>query len=227
MSTGTYTDIDIDLVETDIDRTDTTATIPQNVSLLSGREVTVDLNVIDNFRFVEEGYFTITPERFASLDSTLRDSIGITKIFMQNVKLGEAPEPLITTQNVDIFAHTANINLNDPVLNTTFAGGSGADSLLYVSHDPFGSETYNEQEAFSLRNKFGYQPIADGDVSMETEQRLENALNTLVEDVFAGVITRVDITKTTAKLELSKDIFEEITDDELLETNTTDTGDGL
>ena len=173
-------------------------------------------------QFTGEG--GISEEQFAIYSSTLNDSIGLVLVLMEQSRKDSGG--FMTTDIVPVFAHTANDSLNDPSFNATFDFGeqSEATSLPtdYTSYEPYGSEAYNTAEYNALRNKFGYVELTTSNVNNaafnEAYARITQDVDKLTLDIASGILTSKDIIKTTNKLELTDDLFQQITQDEVSST---------
>ena len=226
-------DIDIDAGSLDVLEEDLTTVVPNNTLLMVGSNVLTDGEVIDTDSFAyenavlniglqTENFLDISPEQFELYSQTLNDSIGLMVINMDNVTVVDGKT---LTETVPMFAHTANDSLADPEINMSFQYGShhasGILPMDEISYEPFGPEAYNSAEFTSLKNKFGYEVLSDESESAayyETEIRINNSINDLVRDIASGLLTTRPLTKTTAKLELTDELFQSITTDEKIST---------
>tara|TARA_Y100001937_G_scaffold128403_1_gene204446 strand:- start:2990 stop:3817 length:828 start_codon:yes stop_codon:yes gene_type:complete len=207
-----------------------------NTQLLLGTSIETDGQVIDTDSFVSSLYnsgligqqFTgdggISEEQYAIYSSTLNNSIGLVLVLMeQSRKLSSG---YTTTELVPVFAHTANDALNDPSFNATFDfGEQSEDTSLptnYISYEPYGSEAYNNSEYLALRGKFGYEELTTSNVVLapfnEAYARMTQDVDKLALDIASGILTSKDIIKTTNKLELTDNLLQEITQDEVSST---------
>ena len=236
---GLYTDYDRNFEgERVLEESDVAVTSPKNTSLLVGTGIQTDLNyfVIETNSFVSSNlvhrvglnktdFLAISEDQYASYSLTLNDSIALMEIIMDNSKPNASGR--ITNVMVPMFTHTAGDDLNDPIINMTFdygpASGGGVAPIDFTSFDPYDDSDYNELELQALKEKFGYVRSSDSMTRpeyFETVNRINQSAENLVRDIASGILETRDIIKTTSKLELTDDLFQQITDDERVDTQT-------
>ena len=236
---GLYTDYDRNFEgERVLEESDVAVTSPKNTSLLVGTGIQTDLNhfVIETNSFVSSNlvhrvglnktdFLAISEDQYASYQLTLDDSIALMEILMDNSKPNASGR--ITNVMVPMFAHTANEGVNDPIINMTFdygpTSGGGVAPIDFTSFDPYDDGKYNELELQALKEKFGYVRSSDSMTRpeyFETVNRINQSAENLVRDIASGILETRDIIKTTSKLELTDDLFQQITDDERVDTQT-------
>jgi len=162
---------------------------------------------------------TLDPAEFATLlddAGSLTGSVSINALQLTSY----AVDPTSFTpvmKNVDIY-YTA--GPNPPKLNSTQIDASLYYWTYGISMNPFSYTTafggFFEKKA--LVSKYGYDAITyNPEPYAGTTERLTDSMNRIVDDLSKGVLQRLDISKTTKKLDLNKELFEEITTDESLE----------
>ena len=122
-----------------------------------------------------------------------------------------------TNQPVKMFCHTS--IMDDP----TFQEDAESTSTYQRTLSPF---RYSPMEKQALKDKFGYEHelIDDSAVDVFTQTKLDDFTSQISSDLRSGILARIDIVKTTKKLELTPEIFEKVTADEILETSIEITG---
>ncbi len=223
-----YSDRNVDFIEEELNQDENIEIVFDDVELLVGDSVTTDGEVIDTDSFTlpepkynlglkTKNFMNITSDEFQVYNESMSDSVGIILMNMQNVKSSDSTT---FSEKVPLFAHTAQLTLKDPQIQISFDYPT-TDTILPLERtafEPYGREAYDNGNAeyISLRNKFGYQPLTDGPFHSytETTQRLILATDELVNDIASGIVTKIDITKTTAKLNFTDELFQEITEDE-------------
>jgi|9_EtaG_2_1085328.scaffolds.fasta_scaffold01966_2 hypothetical protein len=118
-----------------------------------------------------------------------------------------------TEQPIKIFAIGTS---GDPPL---FHGYGYSMTTLGKSNVPYSYEGL--QEGLNLQKKFGFDSATYDDItpSIFVQDKIKEFANTIVNDLQTGVLSRIDVVKTTAPLEMDKATFELITEDEAAETD--------
>tara|TARA_B100001094_G_scaffold132361_1_gene128243 strand:- start:9779 stop:10651 length:873 start_codon:yes stop_codon:yes gene_type:complete len=147
----------------------------------------------------------------------LTDSNGIGFLVFKNENLVPT-DSTYTTQNVKTFAITSTFaepGFNDDFGATT-GGGTYANSLA-----PF---EYSTAEGNALVDKFSYDPTAPIEVKEFALERLTSFASLIADDLRTGVLSRIDVVKTTRQLDITPETFETVTSDEVSEGEISITG---
>ena len=105
--------------------------------------------------------------------------------------------------------------LTDPQIKDSLYinGGAGPGGFGATS---FGSQTladpleYHWAEAYALREKFGYIPIAGNDPVDECLARLNSSLEHILDSLEAGFVPRTDVVKIVPRIKIENDSYERI-----------------
>lgn len=223
-----YSDRNVDFIEEELNQDENIETVTDDVELLVGGSVTTDGEVIDTASFTlteskydlglkTKNFMNITTDEYDVIYESMSDSVGIILMNMQNVKSSDSTT---FSEKIPLLAHTAQSTLKDPQIQISFDYPI-TDTILPLERtafEPYGREAYDNGNAeyISLRNKFGYQPLTDGPFQpyAETIERLVLITDELINDISSGLVTKIDITKTTAKLNFTDELFQEIIEDE-------------
>lgn len=130
----------------------------------------------------------------------------------QNVSAGEVAG--FVNQAVKTFCHTS--DLEEPRLN---AGELGGTSTFFTILSPW---SYDDDEKKAINDKFGADyTVIDAEIDIFTQAKLDDFTSQLSSDLRSGVLSRIDVVKTTKKLDLTPEVFEAVTANENLETSIT------
>lgn len=193
-----------------------TTLAPYALGSLAGQTISLTLNeVIDTdvfandmpplYGFQKEGMATLIGSGFLdSLSNTVNVGFCDMKITYSD------PYDGLSVDFASMFMHAG---VADPTLSAIVVAES-PDS--YVIQEPW---NYNEAEGKKVKIKLGYDATTYTPHPFEgTLERLDGAINGVVEDLATNVLTRIDLSKTTKKLDMTKELFEKIVGDEPVET---------
>lgn len=166
----------------------------------------------------------LDPAVFASIiddGAALSGSVSINAL--QLISVATDPGEVPTTKYVDIY-YTA--GPQPPAFSTSTVTLTPGFDRYNIPYNPFSYNGFaGPFENKALTSKYGYDAITYNEFPYEgTLERLDEAMLQIIDDLEKGVMQRLDLSKTTRKIEFTRELVESITGDELLEqfTPTTD-----
>ncbi len=169
---------------------------------------------------------TLNPTEFVALlddAAALTKSVSINALALYSV-YNDPSTGVWDTRFVDIF-YTAGAYGPAPSVSPL---DLSVDSVFWrysMPYNPYPPGMWFSPERTAIITKFGYDAVTfDAHPYEGTMERLELAMTNIIDDLATGVMQRLDLSKTTKKLDFTKELFENIVDDEALEgfTPTTD-----
>lgn len=163
---------------------------------------------------------TLNPSAYSDFTNQLIEAKGIGLFQIVNYNL--IPQnstngvPGFVNQAVKTFCHTS--DLEEPRL-TTNSGELGGTTVSFTILSPW---SYDDDEKKAINDKFGADyTVIDAEIDIFTQAKLDDFTSQLSSDLRSGVLSRIDVVKTTKKLDLTPEVFEAVTANENLETSIT------
>tara|TARA_R100000908_G_C3746724_1_gene141929 strand:- start:358 stop:1392 length:1035 start_codon:yes stop_codon:yes gene_type:complete len=159
---------------------------------------------------------TLDPSEFVLLlddAAALTKSVSINALALYSV-YNDPSTGVWDTRFVDIF-YTAGASAPSPALSLPEESEYWHYSLPY---NPYPPGVWFSPERTAIIAKFGYDAVTfDAHPYNGTLERLDLAMTNIIDDLATGVMQRLDLSKTTKKLDFTKELFENIIDDEAIE----------
>jgi len=162
---------------------------------------------------------TLNPAEFVVLlddAAALTKSVSINALALYSV-YNDPSTGVWDTRFVDIF-YTAGANGPTPSVSPLYLLVDSVFWRYSMPYNPYPPGMWFSPERTAIIAKFGYDAVTfDAHPYGGTMERLELAMTNIIDDLATGVMQRLDLSKTTKKLDFTKELFENIVDDEALE----------